>query len=165
MAGFAYLCALLLAAALVRAAAAKLARPGQTEVGFRALGLPRPALLARAVPVLELVVAALLVALPAQGGTVAFVLLAAFTVVLARAVNRGVSTGCTCFGAASAEPVSRSDLLRNGLLIAAAVAAWDAPGPTMPSAGAVGLLAVAVLAGTALLHYSRGRRGQAQGSR
>ncbi|MDQ3980446.1 MAG: hypothetical protein M3314_12975 [Actinomycetota bacterium] len=165
MAGFAYLCALLLAAAFVRAAAAKLARPEQTEAGFRALDLPRPALLARAVPVLEVLVATLLVAAPAPGGVVAFVLLSAFTVVLARAVGAGLTTGCTCFGAVSAEPVSRSDLLRNALLAAAAVAAWQAPGPTLPSAGAVALLAVALVAGTVLLRFSRGRRGQAQGSR
>ena len=165
MAGFAYLCALLLAAAFVRAAAAKLARPEPTEAGFRALGLPRPDLLARGLPVVELVVAVLLVAVPRPGGVVAFVLLALFTVVLARAVRAGVSAGCTCFGAVSTEPVSRTDLLRNGLLAAAAVAAWDAPGPTLPSAGAVGLLSITVLAGSALLHYSRGRRGQAQGSR
>ena len=165
MEGFAYLCALLLAVAFVRAAAAKLARPELTEAGFGALGLPRPGLAARAVPVIELFVAALLVGAPAPGGVVAFVLLAAFTVVLARAVRAGVSTGCTCFGAVSGEPVSRSDLLRNGLLAAAAVAAWDAPGPSVPSAGAVGLLSIALLAGTALLHYSRGRRGEAQGSR
>ena len=165
MDGFAYLCALLLAAAFVRAAAAKLARPDQTGAGFRALGLPRAALLARAIPLAELTVAALLVAAPAAGGVVAFVLLGVFTVVLARAVRAGVSTGCTCFGAVSSEPVSRSDILRNGLLAAAAVAAWDAPGPTVPSAGAVALLAVTLLAGTGLVHFSRGRRGQAQGSR
>lgn len=165
MEGFAYLCALLLAVAFVRAAAAKLARPELTEAGFRAMALPRPAVAARVVPVVELSVAALLVAVPAPGGVVAFVLLAAFTVVLARAVRAGVSTGCTCFGAVSAEPVSRSDLLRNGLLAAAAVAAWDAPGPSVPSAGAVGLLSITLMAGTALLHYSRRRRGQAQGSR
>lgn len=164
MEGFAYLCALLLAVAFVRAAAAKLARPDRTAAGFAALGLPRPGFLARAVPLLELAVAALLGALPRLGGVAAFTLLAAFTVVLARAVKAGVTTGCTCFGAVSTEPVSRRDLLRNGLLAAAAVAAWDAPGPTVPSPAAAGLFALSLLAGTALLHYSR-RRGYARGPR
>jgi uncharacterized membrane protein YphA (DoxX/SURF4 family) len=165
MADFAYLWALLLAAVLVWAAAAKLARPEQTEAGFRALGLPRPHVLARAVPVVELGVAALLIAVPVVGGVSAFVLLGAFTIVLARAVRAGVSTGCTCFGVVSAEPVSRSDVLRNVLLAAAAVAAWGAPEPTVPSAAAAGLFALTLVAGRALLHVSRRRRGKAEASR
>lgn len=165
MAGFAYLCALLLAAAFVRAAATKLARPQQTEAGFRALGVPRPRILARAVPAVELVAAAALVAAPAVGGIAAFVLLGAFTVVLVRAVSAGVTAPCTCFGSVSTEPVSRADVLRNALLAAAAVAARDAPGPTVPSPAAVALLALTLVAGTALLRFTRRRRGQAQGSR
>jgi hypothetical protein len=163
MEGFGYLCALFLAAAFVRAAAAKLARLEQTEAGFRGLGLPLAAGLSRVIPVLELLVAAVLVAFPAAGAVVAFVLLALFTVVLARAVRAGVSTACTCFGAVSAEPVSGSDLLRNGLLAAAAVAAWGTPAPTAPSPLAVALLAVSLAAGTALVRFSRHGRPQGHG--
>ena len=119
-----YLCALVLAAVFVRAAAAKLARPAQTAAGFGALGLPAAAVLAWAVPAAELVTAALLVAVPRPGGVVALVLLAVFTAVLAVAVRRDVATGCPCFGAASTKPVSWRDLARNVLLAGLAVAAW-----------------------------------------
>ncbi len=160
--GIGYAAAVVLAAVFLWAAAAKLARPEETRAGFQALGVPMASLLSQTVPVLELVLAAVLVAFPAVGGVIAFVLLALFTVVLARAVRAGVSTGCTCFGAVLVEPVSGSDLLRNGLLAAAAVGAWGTPEPAAPSPAAVVLLALFLLAGTALIRFSR-RRSQARG--
>lgn len=118
---FGYACALVLAAVFVWAAAAKLARPAVTAAGFRALGVPRPAALARAVPVAELGTAVLLVAVPRVGGVVAVVVLAAFTVVIVRAIRQGLVTPCSCFGAVSARPVSKLDLVRNLMLAALAV--------------------------------------------
>ncbi|MFN2503919.1 MAG: MauE/DoxX family redox-associated membrane protein [Acidimicrobiales bacterium] len=157
MEGFGYLCALVLAVTFVRAAAAKLARPALTAAGFGAMGLPAPGVLSRAVPVVELAVAALLVALPAVGGVVALALLVVFSVVLARAVRAGVSTGCTCFGAVSSEPVSSVDLQRNLLLAGLALGALDAPEPVVPSVAAVVLVGAAALAGVGLLRLSRRR--------
>jgi hypothetical protein len=155
MPGLGYVFALVLAGVFVRAAAAKLARPDETASGFGALGVPAPGVMRWAVPGAELVTAASLAAAPAAGGTVAMVLLVLFTAVVARGVRRGLSTGCTCFGAASAEPVSPADLVRNGLLAGLAAGAWFAPRPTVPSPAAVVVAAVAVAGGAGLLRLAR----------
>lgn len=115
--------ALVLAAVFVRAGAAKLARPGPTAASFLALGVPIPAFMARAVPAAELVLAVVLIAAPVAGGLASLVLLASFTVLLARALASGLDVGCNCFGSASTEPVSRRDLVRNGFLAMLAAAA------------------------------------------
>ncbi len=124
MGSFGYGCALVLAAVFVRAGAAKLARPGRTAAGFAALGLPAPAPLAWAVPAAELVTAVLLVASPQVGGALALAVLVVFTGVVVSAVRRGVTAGCTCFGAVSAKPVSARDIVRNLVLAGLAAAAW-----------------------------------------
>lgn len=159
MEGFAYACAVLLAAVLVRAGAAKLARPTETASGFRSLGLPAPAAMARVVPIAEIALGAVLLSFPRPGALAALTVLGAFTVVVLRAVRAGVATPCTCFGVASDEPVSRGDVLRNVLLMGAAVGALATAQPVVPSPGAVILLAAAVAAGLALLRLAaRGRR-------
>ena len=123
MEGFGFVCALVLAAVFVWAAAAKFARPNVTTEGFRSLRLPAPGGLAWGVPAAEVVTAVLLVAVPPAGGVVALVLLAAFSLVIARALRLGLTTPCGCFGATSAKPVSSRDLVRNGLLACLALAA------------------------------------------
>ena len=112
----------LLALVLVWAGASKLAYPAQVATGFSALGLPAAAALARVVPLVELALAVALLAAPVPGAVGTLVLLALFSAVLARAVVRGVDTGCGCFGAGSyARRVSWRDLLRNAALAGVAV--------------------------------------------
>ena len=154
MDGLGYACALVLAGVFVRAGAAKLARPGATATGFAALGVPGPGVLARAVPLVELLAAVGLAAAPRAGGAVALVALAGFSVVLARGLRAGSTAPCNCFGAARADPVSSVDIVRNALLAVLALLALGAPGPAVPgplavvvavSASAGGWLALAAL--------------------
>jgi hypothetical protein len=147
----AYLSALVLAATFAWAAVAKLADRPRTAAGFAALGLPRPAVAAVAVPVVELALAAALVVAPAPAAVVAGALLVGFTLVLARALARGVRVGCGCFGASRKERVSPADLVRNAMLLAAAVVATGAPGPRVPSLASVGLVAVVVVIAAVVL--------------
>lgn len=153
MAGFGYACAVLLAATFVRAGAAKLARPAATAASFAALGVPGAAGVARAVPLVELLVAACLLAVPRVGAVVALFLLAVFSGLLASAIRSGATAPCNCFGTARAEPVSVADLVRNGLFAALAVAGLATVEPRLPSplaalaaAGAFALGALALRA-------------------
>ncbi len=157
MAELGYACAVLLAAVFVRAGAAKLARPAATAATFSALGVPRAGATARAVPVVELLVAAGLLAGPRAGAVAALALLLPFSVVLARSVRRGSVTPCNCFGSARSDPVSAVDLVRNGLLALAAVAGLWAADPTVPGPGAVAV-AVASAGGGLLLLTALRRR-------
>jgi hypothetical protein len=141
----AYLSALVLAATFVWAAVTKLTDRARTAAGFAALGVPRAATAARVVPAIELVLAAALALAPAPAAVLAGALLVAFTIVLARAIAQGVRVGCGCFGSSRREHVSPADLVRNALLLAAAVVATGASGPTWPALAAVGLVAVATI--------------------
>jgi len=82
--------------------------------------------------------------------------LAAFTVVLSRAVRRGTSPACHCFGAGS-KPVSGRHVVRNLVLIAVAGAALamrlltGAPRVSAPGLLLCLLVAGVVAAGVALL--------------
>ncbi len=107
---------LALAALFAWAGAAKLVDRRTTARSFRALGLPGGAFLATGVPVAELVLAAGLVVVPAVAAPAAVGVLAAFTVVLGRALHDGVAVGCGCFGTARRGPVSVRDLVRNAAL-------------------------------------------------
>ena len=119
----------LLAAVLAVAAGAKLVRGGAaTGQELAALGLAAPRTLARLVPVIELVTAAVLVAAPAWGGILAFALLAAFTVVLVRVLRSGRVVACNCFGGLSNRPISRWSVARNGALLALALVAAGSTG-------------------------------------
>jgi hypothetical protein len=140
-----YLAALILAVLFAWAGVAKLGARRRTARTFATLGLPAPAALALAVPVVELALAAGLVLAPGWAAAGALALLAAFSVFLTRAVRAGVDVGCGCFGSAGSEPVSFVELVRNGLLGIAAAVALAAPRPVAPSLAAI-LVAGAALA-------------------
>ena len=160
MEGLGYACAVLLAAVFVRAGAAKVARPAATAASFRALGVPVPAALTRAVPVLELLVAVALLAAPSLGAVAAIVLLAPFTAVLARAVAGGSEAPCNCFGAARADPVSWVDVVRNLLLAGLAGAAVTVSQPVVPGPRAAVVALAAFGAGWLVLaRYRRAASG------
>ena len=103
------------------AGAAKLVDRRTTARSFRALGLPAVTALTTVVPVTELVLAIGLVVVPGIAAPFAVALLAAFTVHLVRARRAGVTVGCGCFGTARRGPASGRDLVRNGVLAAAAL--------------------------------------------
>ena len=162
MAGLEAAAALVLGAVFAWAGTAKLARRQATAASFAALRVPAPRSMAVVVPLAELALAAALLAAPALGAWGAVVLLLAFTAVLARAVVRGVDAPCACFGSARPEPVSTTEIVRNGGLIALAVIATgasaitdiDLPGLVVVTvAAAMGRVLVAALA----LRRSTGR--------
>ncbi|MCZ7527984.1 MAG: hypothetical protein M5U14_17350 [Acidimicrobiia bacterium] len=105
-------------------------------------------------PATELAVAVLLVAFPfsAAPAWLAVALLATFTVVVIGNLGRGRRDPCPCFGApgASATPISGRTVVRNGWLVALAVAATGSARGADPLAtvvlaavlGAVTVLAV-----------------------
>lgn len=158
--GTGYAAAVVLAAVFLRAATAKLARPGDTAGAFRGLGLPAAGALARGVPATELVLAAVLLAAPRAGAAGALGTLGAFSIVVARAVRGGVATPCACFGTSTAEPVSHVDLVRNGLLGLLAAWALLAPRPVVPGPAAAAAVAASVGAGYGLLARWRRRRNR-----
>ena len=157
MEGFGYACAVALGAVFVGAGAAKAARPAETAAGFRALGLPAPPALARLVPLSELGAAAILLAAPRAGGAAALLLLGGFSVFLGRALRRGLTAPCNCFGAVRAEAVSTLDLVRNLGLAALAAAALLAGRPVVPSVPAAAVAVAAVGAGVLVLRAVRAR--------
>lgn len=108
----------ILAAVFAVAGIAKLRAPLDTRRALRDLRLPRPDVLAVALPVVELVVAVLLAADPATGGPCAVALLVAFTVLIVGRLAGGHRDGCGCFGAWSTRPLSWWDVARNTALIA-----------------------------------------------
>ena len=114
--------ALALAGLLAFAGVAKATRRAATEQSFRELHLRWPRGLSVLVPAVEGLVAGACVVRPAVGGWCALFLLSAFTAVLAPVVRSGRRISCRCFGAASGEPVTSTTLVRNGLLIACALA-------------------------------------------
>ncbi|KAB2345500.1 MauE/DoxX family redox-associated membrane protein [Actinomadura rudentiformis] len=97
------------------------------------------------------IAAALLVLFPvtaAAGLGVAAVLLGAFSVAMVAALRGGVSTSCRCFGASTA-PIGRRHVVRNVLLICAAVAglvAASAAGSPPLAGMVITAVAVAVVA-------------------
>jgi uncharacterized membrane protein YphA (DoxX/SURF4 family) len=82
-----------------------------------ALGVGRP--LARAVPLLELVIGALLVAGVARHvvGWVAVALLVSFTALLVARLLQGSRPVCACFGRLSRRPIGWPTIARNAVLI------------------------------------------------
>jgi peroxiredoxin len=152
---------ILLAAVFAVAAAGKLRRRAETEATMADFGvggqLRRP--LAIALPLVELAIAAAL--LPAASapwaGVAATLLLAAFTIAVARVLRRGDQVRCNCFGALGSSPISGLTLARNvGLLVLAGLVAgagWSDSGPSAVAwIGDLGATAaVAILAGLALV--------------
>lgn len=66
-------------------------------------------------PSLELATVGLLGLWPTVGATLALLLLAAFSIALARTLRAGRAPACHCFGRAN-RPIDRGDLVRNGAL-------------------------------------------------
>ncbi|HEY2430348.1 MAG TPA: MauE/DoxX family redox-associated membrane protein [Acidimicrobiales bacterium] len=159
MAGAATACAVVLAVVFGWAAVAKAVRHRPTVAAFTELGLPAPTFLSVAVPAAEAAVAIILVLRPAIGGALALAALAAFTLVVVRALTRGGSAGCGCFGSRRIEPVSPSDVVRNGLLAAFAAVATGATHPVRPGLVGGGAVLGGVIAAGALQRLAHRRLG------
>jgi hypothetical protein len=155
--GAASISAVVLAVVFGWAAVAKLARLDATRRAFAELGLPAAAALGVAVPVVELAVAASLIVRPAVGAAFALALLAAFTLVVIRAVSSGSPSGCACFGARRVEPVGPSDVVRNGLLAALAALATGTTRLISPSAAALAGMVMVLIAAAGIQAIARRR--------
>ena len=156
---------ILLAVVFSIAAAGKLINRDRTAATLAEFGVPgvlhRP--LALALPLTELAIAAALLpsATAAWAGLAATILLAAFTVAVARVLARGEQVDCNCFGSLGPSRITRWTATRNVflLLLAAtvAVAWWNDPGTSavawlgeLDSTGAIGLAAGVAIALAAL---------------
>jgi uncharacterized membrane protein YphA (DoxX/SURF4 family) len=152
--------ALVLAAVFAWAGVAKLLRGDGTRSSFAALGLPAPAFLAVVVPLVEIALAVGLVLRPAIAAWAGIAVIGAFSIVIWRAIARGIDAPCSCFGTARKEPVSTNEIVRNGMLAGLAVLATAAHGaagwPGLPQ-----LVIVTVLAalGRVILAVADVRRG------
>jgi hypothetical protein len=143
--------ALVAAAIFVFAAVAKLRSPASTRSAVGGFGLPT--LIAPILAPVEFVTALLLMVVPKIGGAVAAILLTAFTVVVIRALRKGLAVRCGCFGGTDQRPVGPDTVARNLFLLLLAVASFlGAPslqGPTLPAiltVGAGGAAALLVIA-------------------
>jgi hypothetical protein len=159
VAGAATVCAVILAAVFGWAALGKAVRHRPTVVAFGELGLPVPDVLAVVVPAGEAMVAVLLVVKPAVGAALALAALAAFTLVVVRALGRGTAGGCGCFGSRRIEPVSPADVVRNGLLAGFAAVATGTTRLVAPGVVAVAATVVAVMAAAAVQRQAQRRLG------
>ncbi len=127
---------ILLAAVFAAAAAGKLVSQGKTAATLGEFGVPgahrRP--LAVALPLAELAIAVTLLppATAAWAALAATVLLAAFTLAVARVLIRGDDVDCNCFGSLGSSRITGWTAARNGGLLAIAAAAtiagWNDPG-------------------------------------
>lgn len=131
--GIASVLAVALATVFAFAAYTKISNPEQTASEFSNLLVPAPTLLARLVPLAELLVAIALVIWPRLGAMFAATLLGAFTTLLVVTVRSGRIVSCGCLGAKSSEPVTMATVARNFVLLAMALAALTVPTLTMPS--------------------------------
>ncbi|HEX4735916.1 MAG TPA: MauE/DoxX family redox-associated membrane protein [Thermoleophilaceae bacterium] len=125
---------------------------GVSEGAARAVGL--------LLPLAELVTAILLIFEPTAqvGAVLAALLLAAFIAGIANALRKGQEPDCHCFGQIHSAPAGKSTLIRNGVLLAAAlVVAIGGSGPAIDdwvsarsaaelAAIGIGILAIAALA-------------------
>ena len=110
----------LLGAVFVVAGVLKLSASRQWRTQAADLGVP--GVVAAALPIVELVVGALLIAQLARraAAIVAAVLLLAFSVVLIVRLVQGRRPPCACFGALSAKPIGWGNVVRNAVLIVVA---------------------------------------------
>ena len=156
-AGVGYCAAVVLAALFATASVAKLRDLPATLEQFTALGLPRPGVFTRFVPLAELALVTLLLVVPAVGAIFAMVTLAFFTTFLIGRLRAGVTAPCACFGATVSTPLSRVDIVRNLMLMVLAGLALMASRPIAPPP--VDLLAVLalMLVGSGLLTLLRRR--------
>ena len=109
-----------LGAVFVVAGVLKLSTPGQWRTQSADLGVP--GVVAAALPIVELVVGAILIAQLARraAAVVAAILLLAFTVLLVVRLVQGRRPPCACFGALSAKPIGWGNVVRNAVLIVVA---------------------------------------------
>jgi peroxiredoxin len=152
----AVLARLLLALVFAVAGTSKLVDRAGTRTALRDFGVPQLLLpsVALALPLVELVVAALLIPAPTAviGAAAALVLLLTFAAVLAAAVARGRAPACHCFGQLHSSPASWKTVARN-LGLAGLAALGLAGASVAPDASAVawaadaGLLALALVVG------------------
>lgn len=116
---------IVLAAAFLTSCLAKLLDPAVTRRSLRDFGVPGRlvGIGAIALPVLELLIAAGLAAAPTArvAAAAALVLVAVFTAAIGYQLARGRNPRCNCFGAMSGKTVGKASLIRNAILIAAAV--------------------------------------------
>jgi hypothetical protein len=135
--------ALVAAAIFGFAAAAKLRSRASTRAAVMGFGLPT--LIAPLLAPVELVTAVLLLVKPQVGGAVAALLLFAFTVVVGRALRRGVAVRCGCFGGTDQRPVGLDTVARNVLLFALvlipAIGGKSLHKPTLPAILSLGTMA------------------------
>jgi Methylamine utilisation protein MauE len=146
--------------ALLFASAAlnKLLAPGHFAAAFRAYEMVPPALawVARLVPVLELAVAAALLATGSRNGAAAAgaVLLLTYAVAIAVNLGRGRrDLDCGCYGPSERRPIGAWMVWRN-LLLAVLLGALLLPWSTRPLTGADALTIGAGTAVAALLYMS-----------
>lgn len=124
---------LLLAAVLLLSGIAKIVRPDGAADAFEALGVPaalRSRLVVRAHPWVEIVLGLAVVLLPTPWSVVAAVaallLLAAYLVLVVRAVSTGEEASCNCFGGLGSSQIDGWTVARNVVFVVlAGVALWD----------------------------------------
>ncbi|MCA1682722.1 MAG: peroxiredoxin family protein [Actinobacteria bacterium] len=126
----------LLAAVFATAGAAKLLDRAGSRKALMDFGVPARAapILAMLLPLAELGSAAALLLRPSArwGALAALVLLVAFIAGIVRALSRGQTPDCHCFGQLHSAPAGRGTLARNALLaLLAALVALRGPGPTI----------------------------------
>ena len=155
--GVGYCAAVVLAAIFATAAIAKLRDLRATLEQFTALGLPRPGVFTRIVPLAELALVTLLLIVPAVGAIFAMITLAFFTTFLISRVRAGVSVPCACFGATVSTPLSWVDVIRNIGLFLLAATALVATRPVRPAPADLAVIAVAVCGAAILLRICRRR--------
>lgn len=156
-AGVGYCAAVVLAAIFATAAIAKLRDLRATLEQFTALGLPRPGVFTRIVPLAELALVTLLLIVPAVGAIFAMIALSFFTTFLIGRVRAGVSAPCACFGATMSNPLSWVDVGRNIGLFLLAATALIATRPIRPTPADLAAVAAAVGAAAILLRLCRRR--------
>lgn len=116
----------ILGVVFLAAGAAKLANHQRWSIEARELGVPgQLASLTPALPYVEIALGAALVAqiAPVVSASIALLLLAAFTMLIARVLAHGRRPSCACFGTWSARPLGRGHVVRNVVLMALALVA------------------------------------------
>ena len=144
-------CGWWLAVLLVWAAVAKARQPDFTRDSFARMGIRWPEAFASGVPVVEGVVAILVVVSPPVGGAAAFGLLVAFTIVLVRVIRSGSHAGCACFGSPRSAPVSWVDVARNGGLLVLSLFAMMPSSAGWPGVGPLAVVGAFLVAGGFML--------------
>ena len=155
--GIGYSAAVVLAALFATASIAKLRDLPATLKQFTALGLPRPGVFTRIVPLAELALVTLLLIVPAVGAIFAMITLAFFTTFLVGRVRAGVTTPCACFGATVSTPLSWVDVVRNLLLMVLAAVALMSTRPVAPTPVDLLVTLGLVMGGAGLLALLRRR--------